>query len=157
METTNVLDESGPPWENQSTLRQAMPHANAILPRCSTRNAANPGVAGMSSGTGGSTHSNKLGNTQPASARDATDSLTMFKLAVSPPPLSPCNMMPATCGCLFRTVGKQSAQLANEQLLDRTALRHPNPPLLWGNDIVAFSANDSTGTSKIRLRHTKTS
>ena len=53
----------------------------------------------MSSGTGGrtpSTNSNQLGNTQPASAREATHSRTTFMLAISPPPLSPCNMMRAS-------------------------------------------------------------
>ena len=69
----------------------------------------------MSIGIGGrtpSTRSNHVGNSQPASTRDVAHSLATFKLMVWRPPLSPCNMMPATCECLFCTMGRQSAQLA---------------------------------------------
>ena len=138
---TNGLDESGPPWD-RTRARCGGGNAGNASRKCSSSTVFDAkccqpwrGWKGspVSSGTGGrtpSTNSSQLGNTQPASAREATHSRATFMLAISPPPLSPCNMMPATCGCPLLNHGQAIRPNWPNERLHEIELRYAIPTRL---------------------------
>ena len=78
----------------------------------------------------------QLGGSNPASAKDWAHLLTASKQRTGPSP-SPETMVSATAGCLWRTIFRQSAQLAQwAPSLILAALVSPKLPWKNGNEAV---------------------
>ena len=166
---TNGLDEGGPPWD-RSRARCGSGNAGNASRKCRYSTVFNAkcsqpwrGWKGspVSSGTGGrtpSTNSNHLGNTQPTSARDATH----FTHDVQAGHLT-TTIEPLQHGAHDLQVSLLHHKQAVSPTcpisgFSRYVLLRSQAAFYLGATTSWYSARMSpTGTSRIRLRHTKTS
>ena len=146
-------------WSN-CTCRVS--RASGVLPPCPTRNVATLALAEMGrpcplESEGGLHRPDPTKwATRNRPPQETWRTLATFKLMVWRQPLSPCNMMPATCGCLFCTMGRQSAQLAQWGSNSRSHGAIPVRPCSRATT-PSHQTRMTSGTSKIRPKHTRTS